>query len=131
MKPLERIFFLACVNEQICMKSCNGTEFSIRAIANIFSRLGFSYKQLCYYLEKWSEKGFYNYGVSLDLGWLEIDKLTGEYKNTYEEFIQKPKAEWKQEEFAEYILKETYRTRRVTNFYIKNKFNIKDDGFYN
>lgn len=131
MKPLERIFFLACLHEERCMKSFNGVEFSIRTIANIFSRLGFSYKQLCYYLEKWSEKGFYDYGTSLDLGWLDIDKLTGEYKNIYEEYIQKPKENWKQEEFAEYILKETYRTRRVTNFYIKDKFNIKDNGFYN
>ena len=130
MKPLERIFFLACSNEQTCMKSYNGSELSIRAIANIFSRFGFSYKQLCYYLEKWDEKGFYDYGTSLDLGWIEINKLSGEYKKVYEEHIQKPKEKWKQEELAEYILKETYRARKVTNCYIKDKLNIKDDGFY-
>ncbi len=28
------------------------------------------YKRAWYLLEKWSEKGWYDYGVSADLGWL-------------------------------------------------------------
>lgn len=30
-----------------------------------------NYKRCWYYLEKWTRKGWYNYGVSLDMGWLE------------------------------------------------------------
>lgn len=29
-----------------------------------------NYKQNLYYLEKWTRKGWYSYGVTLDLGWL-------------------------------------------------------------
>ena len=39
MKPLERIFFIACVNEQRRVISLDKREFSIRVIGNIFSRL--------------------------------------------------------------------------------------------
>lgn len=72
MKPLEEIFFRACVNEQKRKLHSSDRELSIRTIWNIFERLGFSYKQLMYYVEKWSDKGFYNYGVSLDLVGLNL-----------------------------------------------------------
>lgn len=84
MKPLEEIFFRACVNEQKRKLPSSNRELSIRTIGNIFERLGFSYKQLMYYVSKWSDKGFYDYGVTLDLGWFEFDKLTGEYKQIYD-----------------------------------------------
>ena len=29
------------------------------------------YKQNWYYLDKWTRKGWYNYGVCADMGWLE------------------------------------------------------------
>jgi hypothetical protein len=29
-----------------------------------------NFKQNCYFLQKWEGKGWYEYGVSLDLGWL-------------------------------------------------------------
>lgn len=32
-------------------------------------------KQAWRTLEKWSDKGLYDYGVTLDLGWLTTDKL--------------------------------------------------------
>ena len=80
MKALEEIFFRACVNEQKRKLPSSNRELSIRTIGNIFERLGFSYKQLMYYVRKWSDRGFYDYGVTLDLGWFEFDKLTGEYK---------------------------------------------------
>lgn len=102
MKPLEEIFFRACLNEQIRKFHTKDREFSVRAIGNIFERLGFSYKQLMYYVKKWSDKGFYDYGVSLDLGWFEFNKLTGEYKQIYEEM---PNIDgWKDGEFAKYIV---------------------------
>ena len=111
MKPLEEIFFRACVNEQKRKLKVNDREFSIRVIGNIFERLGFSYKQLMYYVQKWSDKGFYDYGVSLDLGWFEFDKLDGEYQRIYEKISSAD--DWKDEELAIYILKATYDSRQI------------------
>lgn len=37
------------------------------------------HKRCWYLLKKWSDLGFYDYGVSLDLGWLELDKLPERY----------------------------------------------------
>lgn len=42
---------------------------------DIYERLGINYKRACYILEKWSKKGWYDWGVSIDMGWLENDKL--------------------------------------------------------
>ena len=76
MKPLERVFFMACI-----MKS---TEMSVRKIINTFCTLGFSENQLLYYVNKWNNRGFYNYGVLIDFGWFEPENLTGEYAVMYE-----------------------------------------------
>lgn len=81
MKPLERIFFQACVMKE--------DEETIRDVINIFGDLGYSHKQLWRYLEKWCGKGFYDYGVTLDLGWLSPNKFMGEYKVMYETIIKK------------------------------------------
>lgn len=105
MKPLEIIFFMACVNEQRRINSSKHEEFTPRAIGNIFSRLGFSYKQLCYYLRKWCGKGFYDYGVTLDLGWFDFGKLTGAYKRIYDNMNKTD--DWEDDEFMEYIAKQT------------------------
>lgn len=130
MKPLERIFFMACVNEQRCVSDLSQREFSIRVIGNIFSRLGFSYKQLIYYVEKWAGRGFYNYGVTLDLGWFEFEHLSGEYKEIYEEIKQKPVSHWRDDEFSQYIVKETNR-KRITNYAMRAKYGIGEDNeFY-
>lgn len=130
MKPLEEIFFRACVNEQKRKLKVNDREFSIRVIGNIFERLGFSYKQLMYYVQKWSDKGFYDYGVSLDLGWFEFDKLDGEYKRIYEEMTSVD--DWKDEELAIYILKATYESKRTTNYVLKERLGIGEDSdFFN
>lgn len=130
MKPLEEIFFRACVNEQKRKSDCKSREFSIRDIGNVFERLGFSYKQLLYYVQKWSDKGFYDYGVSVDLGWFEFDKLTGEYKRIYEKIDSVD--DWKDEELAMYILKATYDSRRITNYVLKERLGIgEDDCFFN
>ena len=37
------------------------------------------HKRAWYYLEKWSRLNFYSYGVTLDLGWLEDDKIPQRY----------------------------------------------------
>nr|DAX05507.1 MAG TPA: hypothetical protein [Bacteriophage sp.] len=130
MKPLEEIFFRACVNEQKRKLKVNDREFSIRVIGNIFERLGFSYKQLMYYVQKWSDKGFYDYGVSLDLGWFEFDKLDGEYQRIYEKISSAD--DWKDEELAIYILKATYDSRQTTNYVLKERLGIgQDSDFFN
>lgn len=129
MKSLEEIFFRACVNEQKRKLHSSDRELRIRTIGNIFERLGFSYKQLMYYVEKWSDKGFYNYGVSLDLGWFEFNKLTGEYKKIYEEMSNVDG--WRDGEFAKYIVNETFKNGRITNFALKENLGIgKDSEFF-
>lgn len=37
------------------------------------------HKRCWYLLQKWSRLGFYDYGVSLDHGWLEFDNLPERY----------------------------------------------------
>lgn len=89
MKPLERIFFKACIHNCLYL-SHNGAEwnmeppFAIIDIIRIFVLLGFS-RKLDYYLKKWCGRGFYDYGVNLELGWFEFDKLKGEYEVIYNE----------------------------------------------
>ena len=79
MKPLERIFFQSCMRR--------GRK-SVREVIAIFCELGFSKKQLLYYVSKWDGLGFYDYGVTLDLGWFYTGKLIGEYKVMYERIIE-------------------------------------------
>ena len=72
IKPEERKFFRYLIrqidySDDISIRTKNGT---VRYHANRFSeKYNIPYKQLMYYLEKWSYIGFYDYGVSLDLGW--------------------------------------------------------------
>lgn len=40
-------------------------------------------KRAEYLLNKWSDKGFYDYGVALDLGWFESEEFFGEYLEIY------------------------------------------------
>lgn len=85
MKPLERIFFQACWMQCIVhrvdgMDKDPTTCKFLRDIVDIFHSMGFPNKRLWWYLEKWNDIGFYDYGVALDLGWFEENKLTAEYK---------------------------------------------------
>ena len=77
IKPEERKFFRYLIRQieysydmiynTTSVSTRNGT---VRDHANKFSeKYNIPYKQLMYYLEKWSYIGFYDYGVSLDLGW--------------------------------------------------------------
>jgi hypothetical protein len=59
-------------------------EMSVRKIIKIFCTLGFSGNQLLYYVNKWNNRGFYDYGVTIDLGWFEPENLIGEYAVMYE-----------------------------------------------
>ena len=85
MKPLERIFFVACINTLIATEKLL-KPIHTRDMVRVFVLFGFNEKQLWYYVEKWSDKGFYEYGVSPRFGWFLLDKLTGEYKVLYEKY---------------------------------------------
>ena len=130
MRPLEEIFFRACVNEQKRKLRSSDREFSIRTIGNIFERLGFSYKQLMYYVRKWCDRGFYDYGVTLDLGWFEFGKLTGEYKQIYDSMTSTDG--WKDGELANYIVSNSFNRERITNFALREHLGIgQDKEFFN
>lgn len=86
MKPLEYIFFISCCRACSFKSYWTHSKYSeIKKIVSLFVSLGFSKKQLIYYIEKWSVKGFYNYGVNILFGWFEFEKLTGEYETVYKE----------------------------------------------
>ena len=71
MKEQERIFFALCYNFRYTLKPRD----IVIALADTIP-----HKRCWYYLEKWLEKDFYNYGVTLDLGWFELDKIPQAYK---------------------------------------------------
>lgn len=87
MKDNEKIFFRMCLNAFVLKKQSDYYKLCIRDLINIIQPL-INYKQCWYYLDKWSRKGFYDYGVTLDLGWFEADKFIGEYKSIYEELTR-------------------------------------------
>ena len=57
---------------------------SIREIINIL-KFFINYKRCWYLLKKWSGLGFYNYGVTLDLGWFELENMPLRYLNLLKE----------------------------------------------
>lgn len=118
------------MNEQKRKLPSSNRELSIRAIGNIFESLGFSYKQLMYYVRKWSDRGFYDYGTTLDLGWFEFDKLTGEYKRIYDSMTSTDG--WKDGELANYIVSNSFNRERITNFSLREHLGIgQDKEFFN
>lgn len=123
MKPLERIFFMACVNEQRRVHELQLREFSVRMIANIFSRLGFSYKQLMYYVQKWSSRGFYDYGVTMDLGWFYFDELKGEYLDIFKSVHMRDG--WRDGELSKMLFKQANRGK--TNYAVRRDYGIGED----
>ena len=56
----------------------------IREIINIL-KFFINYKRCWYLLKKWSGLGFYNYGVTLDLGWFELENMPLRYVNLLKE----------------------------------------------
>jgi len=70
LKEDEKQFFLQVVNG--CTKPYkDGSRIRPRDIIN---SEGFTmhYKRSWYLLGKWSDKGWYDYGVTLDLGWITL-----------------------------------------------------------
>lgn len=85
MKPQERFFFMyvlcRCEYRQY-FSNC----LLYKVVENFSKVFAIPEKQLWYYVEKWSRKGFWNYGVSLAGGWFEWEELTGEYKQIAHKF---------------------------------------------
>ncbi len=71
MKEDEKRFFRTCFKYR-------ALGFRIRDIINILSEF-MNYKRCWYLLKKWGRIGFYNYGVTEDLGWFELDKMPERY----------------------------------------------------
>lgn len=72
MKPDEKCFF------KICYVLTMNRQFTIREVIAMFDRV-IPYKRMIYYLHKWCNKGFYEYGVTLDLGWFIPHKIPIRY----------------------------------------------------
>lgn len=90
MKEDEKRFFLACF--KYCRKlrtidypyRRHNEHLDPRTVINILS--GYIPPKRCYYyLHKWTELGFYNYGVNLDLGWFYPENLPERYSNLLKE----------------------------------------------
>lgn len=76
MKDHERIFFALCYNLRDTLRP--------RDVVNLLADT-IPHKRCWYYLEKWSSLRFYNYGVTLDLGWFEPEKLPPRYAEIVKE----------------------------------------------
>lgn len=66
-KEEEKMFF-----ELIKLSNIEG-HYEVRKVIHAIHPI-IHYKRLWYILEKWIGKDIYNYGVTLDMGWLEKDK---------------------------------------------------------
>lgn len=93
MKTLERQFFryvMRQINYDELEYNIDFCKFRkpMRNIANDFmEKKNCSYKQLVYYMDKWSRYGFYDYGISLDLGHIEYNKIPDRYKSIIPERV--------------------------------------------
>lgn len=83
MKEHEKIFFALCIN--LCGKTFLriGNRLHPRDIVNILADT-IPHKRCWYYLQKWAGLGFYDYGVTLDLGWFYLDQLPQRYLDILE-----------------------------------------------
>lgn len=71
MKPEEKYFWNRVKNEVgLYRKLSSGKEG--KSPRDIINEPNFSipHKRAWYFLEKWTDKGWYEYGVTLDLGWV-------------------------------------------------------------
>jgi hypothetical protein len=70
MKPDEVALLKACVESKIVSGRLRYDGPSGRSVA---AALNIPPKRACYLFEKWTSKGWYDYGVSVDMGWLEAE----------------------------------------------------------
>jgi len=74
VKADEIAFFFYCY----CMRMLYG--FPVREIIDIYSE-EIPRKRRLYLLKKWANLGFYEYGISLDLGWFESYHMPDRYRD--------------------------------------------------
>ena len=82
MKDDEKMFF------RICVRYRHGViaPVRIREIVNILYDAGVMHYKRCWYLlDKWANLGFYEYGVTADLGWFVRDRLPERYAKLLED----------------------------------------------
>ena len=80
MKEDEIKFFITCINYATAIVRGEVIErIAPRDIIDMVSQW-LPPKRAYYYLQKWSDLGFYDYGVSLGCGWLETDKIPERYR---------------------------------------------------
>lgn len=93
MKEDEKAFFRTCIRYCTIQDVQNHSNRGVtpRTIIKMLSEF-INYKRCWYLLEKWTNKGFYNYGVTMDLGWFEEEYFTGEYQEMYLEILEQAKA---------------------------------------
>ena len=82
MKDDEIMFFRICVK----YRQKHVVPVRIREIINILHDAGVMHYKRCWWLlRKWGNFGFYNYGVTEDLGWFELENLPERYAKLLEE----------------------------------------------
>lgn len=89
MKEDEKKFFITCLRRIRITKNYKEIQkqlLSPREIINLIDEY-INYKRCWYLLEKWERKGFYIYGTSLDLGYFEVDNMSGEYKEIFNKLL--------------------------------------------
>lgn len=85
MKEDERKFFITCLNCINIQRTKRVSTFFPRDLIKILSEF-INYQRCWYFLEKWTNKGFYEYGTTMDLGWFEPENFCGEYLEIYNEW---------------------------------------------
>lgn len=79
MKPDEIMFFRLCVLV-LGDNRASVNDICVRDLINAVHGV-MAYKRCLYLLRKWSDKfGFYDWGVSLDMGWFSLSRLPEQYK---------------------------------------------------
>lgn len=71
IKKDEMWFFVVCWFFQ-------NNGISVRKVIAMMGKI-IPYKRCLYLLEKWDRLGFYDYGVTLDLGWFYSNKMPKRY----------------------------------------------------
>lgn len=81
-KKFFKLIYTYCSYKVVDYKLVN--KLTPRDIINIINPW-MHHKRCWYLLRKWSDTGFYDYGVTLDLGWIYSNRLPERYKVLVEE----------------------------------------------
>ena len=86
---------------------------------SILVDLGYNKKQLNYYICKWVDKGFLNYGTSAYSGWFEYSAFNGKYKEIFKilryYIYDLPQTELKAGKAKEQIITDLYEVEFYNN----------------